>query len=51
MGGIIFPPLPGFYHKPQTIADMVDHTTSRVLDLFSLPHTLAPRWTGMKPEA
>jgi 4-hydroxy-3-polyprenylbenzoate decarboxylase len=51
MGGIIFPPLPGFYHKPQTIAEMVDHTTGRVLDLFNIPHTLAPRWAGMKPEA
>src|SRR5438270_555432 len=26
MGGIIFPPLPGFYQRPQTIAEMVDHT-------------------------
>ena len=51
MGGIIFPPLPGFYHKPQTIAEMVDHTTGRVLDLFNIPHTLAPRWAGMKPES
>lgn len=48
MGGIIFPPLPGFYHKPQSIADMVDHTLGRVLDLFTLPHQLMPRWQGMK---
>lgn len=48
MGGIIFPPLPGFYHKPATIAEMVDHTVARVLDLYGLPHTLAPRWGGMK---
>jgi 4-hydroxy-3-polyprenylbenzoate decarboxylase len=50
MGGIIFPPLPGFYHKPQTIAEMVDHTTGRVLDLFDISHDLAPRWAGLKPE-
>ena len=48
MGGIIFPPLPGFYHRPQTIADMVDHTVGRVIDLFGIPHALAPRWTGIK---
>lgn len=47
MGGIIFPPLPGFYHRPQSIAEMIDHTVGRTLDLFSIPHTLAPRWNGM----
>jgi 4-hydroxy-3-polyprenylbenzoate decarboxylase len=48
MGGIIFPPLPSFYHKPQSIAEMVDHTVGRVIDLFGIEHTLAPRWAGMK---
>jgi len=48
MGGIIFPPLPAFYHRPQSIEEMVDHTVGRVLDLFALPHQLAPRWNGMK---
>ena len=50
MGGIIFPPLPGFYHRPASIAEMVDHTVGRVLDLFDIPHALTPRWSGMKPE-
>jgi len=48
MGGIIFPPLPGFYHRPQSIEEMIDHTVGRVLDLFSLEHTLTPRWNGLK---
>ena len=48
MGGIIFPPVPGFYQRPQSIADMVDHSIGRVLDLFALPHALAPRWQGLK---
>lgn len=48
MGGIIFPPLPGFYHKPQSIQEMVDHTVGRVLDLFAVTHQLAPRWNGLK---
>jgi len=47
MGGIIYPPLPCFYHRPQTIADMIDHTVGRVIDLLGVPHTLAPRWNGL----
>lgn len=50
MGGIIYPPLPGFYHRPKTIDEMVDHTVGRVLDLFAIPHALTPRWNGMKSE-
>ena len=49
MGGIIFPPLPGFYHRPQTVAELVDHTVSRVVDLLGLPQPQAPRWGGLKP--
>jgi len=51
MGGVIFPPLPGFYHRPASIEEMVDHTLGRVLDLLSLQHTLTPRWQGMKPSS
>lgn len=47
MGGIIFPPVPGFYHRPQTIAEMVDNTVSRVVDLLGLPQTNAQRWVGL----
>jgi 4-hydroxy-3-polyprenylbenzoate decarboxylase len=48
MGGIIFPPLPSFYHQPATIDEMVDHTVARVIDLFGIEHALAPRWAGIK---
>ncbi len=48
MGGIIFPPLPNFYHKPASIEEMVDHSLARVLDLFQVEHQLAPRWGGMR---
>ena len=51
MGGIIFPPLPSFYHHPESIEQMVDHTVARVIDLFGIEHALAPRWAGMKPPA
>ena len=48
MGGIIFPPLPGFYQRPQSIAEMVDHTVGRVLDLYGVAHSLTPRWSGVR---
>ena len=51
MGGIIFPPVPSFYHRPQTLADMVDHTVSRVIDLLGLPQAVAPRWGGLTASA
>ncbi|UGQ46509.1 UbiX family flavin prenyltransferase [Massilia endophytica] len=47
MGGIVFPPLPSFYNKPRTIAEMVDHTVDRVLDLLGLDAPGAARWTGL----
>jgi 4-hydroxy-3-polyprenylbenzoate decarboxylase len=46
MGGVIFPPVPAFYHRPRSIDDVVDHTIARVLDLLDVPHGLAPRWEG-----
>jgi 4-hydroxy-3-polyprenylbenzoate decarboxylase len=48
MGGIIFPPLPSFYHHPASITEMVDQTLARVIDLFGIEHDLAPRWGGLK---
>jgi 4-hydroxy-3-polyprenylbenzoate decarboxylase len=47
MGGIIFPPLPNFYLRPSSIAEMVDHTVARILDLYNIEHTLSPRWQGV----
>ena len=47
MGGIVFPPLPSFYHKPQTIDDIVDHTVARVIDLLGMEQLGAPRWNGL----
>jgi 4-hydroxy-3-polyprenylbenzoate decarboxylase len=48
MGGIVFPPLPSFYHRPATIDEMVEHTVDRVVDLLGLDNAHAPRWGGMK---
>ena len=46
MGGIIFPPVPAFYDNPTSLAQMVDHTVGRVLDLFDLDSQLTQRWGG-----
>ncbi len=46
MGGVVFPPVPAFYQKPQSVEQLVDHTLARVLDLFDID-TPAPRWSGM----
>lgn len=44
MGGIICPPAPAFYQKPQTILDIVDDSIARVLDLFDLDSGLLKPW-------
>ena len=46
MGGIILPPLPAFYLRPRTIADIVDHTVARILDHLGVAHELVPEWSG-----
>ena len=43
-GAVILPPSPGFYHHPQTVADLVDFVVARVLDQLAVPHTLIQRW-------
>jgi 4-hydroxy-3-polyprenylbenzoate decarboxylase len=47
MGGIIFPPLPAFYHRPQTIDELVDDTVERVLQLSGIPQATPKSWAGV----
>lgn len=51
MGGIVYPPLPAFYLRPQTVEDVVNHSVARVLDLIDVDHQLAPRWQGLELDA
>lgn len=51
MGGIVCPPLPAFYLRPQTVEDVVNHSVARVLDLIDVDHQLAPRWEGLESDA
>lgn len=47
-GARILPASPAFYHRPQTIEEMVDHLVFRILDQFGVPHSQAMRWRGDK---
>ena len=46
MGAVIMPPVPAFYHKPESIRDLVDHTVGKALDLLGIEHALFRRWEG-----
>lgn len=50
MGGIVFPPLPAFYHLPKTIGELVDHSVARMLELVGI-EVPGPRWEGMRPDS
>ena len=46
MGAVICPPVPAFYNNPRTLDDVIDHTVTRMLDLFGLHSSETPRWDG-----
>jgi len=50
-GGIIVPPVPAFYHHPQTVDDIVNQTVGRVFDLFGLDAGAVQRWQGSQQAA
>lgn len=45
-GAVILPASPGFYHRPKSIAELVDHLCFRILDQFDIPHSTHSEWTG-----
>ena len=49
MGGVILPPMPGFYSGPQTIDDIVNHTVGKTLDLLGVDNAQFKRWEGKDP--
>jgi 4-hydroxy-3-polyprenylbenzoate decarboxylase len=48
MGGIVFPPLPAFYHRPKSIDEMVADTVERVLQTLRVPGATPQRWDGLR---
>ena len=47
MGGVIFPPLPAFYHRPQSIDDLVNDTVERVLSMLGVSGAAPKSWQGL----
>jgi 4-hydroxy-3-polyprenylbenzoate decarboxylase len=47
MGGVVFPPLPAFYHRPQSIDELVDDTVERVLQLLGVEGASPKPWNGL----
>jgi len=47
MGGVIFPPLPAFYHRPQSVQEIVDDGVERVLALLGIGRAQPRAWTGL----
>jgi len=45
-GARIVPASPGFYHRPKTIGDLIEHLCFRILDQFDIPHSKKTQWTG-----
>lgn len=45
-GGVILPPMPAFYHKPESIMDIIHQTVGKALDQVGIEHNLFQRWTG-----
>lgn len=45
-GAIIVPAMPGFYHRPREIGDLVDHVVGKILDALGIRHELFRRWSG-----
>uniref|UniRef100_B8DQF2 Flavin prenyltransferase UbiX n=2 Tax=Nitratidesulfovibrio TaxID=2802295 RepID=B8DQF2_NITV9 len=43
-GAVIMPPCPGFYARPASVQDILDHLAGRILDQIGVPNTLAARW-------
>lgn len=49
LGAVILPAMPGFYHRPANIDDLVAHVTGKILDRLGVEHRVSRRWSGLAP--
>lgn len=47
LGAVILPPIPAFYHQPQSLEDVVDQILGKALDQMGIEHDLFERWSGV----
>jgi flavin prenyltransferase len=47
-GAVVMPPVPSFYHHPESIDEIINHSVARALDLLGVEHSLSRRWGGLK---
>lgn len=47
LGALILPASPGFYHRPKSMEDLVDHVVGKVLDALRVPNSVGARWKGL----
>jgi 4-hydroxy-3-polyprenylbenzoate decarboxylase len=51
LGAIVLPAMPGFYHRPETKADLVHHVVGKILDRLGVENAVGARWKGLEPPA
>ena len=47
-GAVILPAMPGFYHKPTSLQDMIDHLVGKIIDQFNIRNNLSRRWGSVR---
>jgi 4-hydroxy-3-polyprenylbenzoate decarboxylase len=50
LGARVLPAMPGFYHRPQRMEDLVEHVTAKILDSLGVDDPAAKRWKGTEPD-
>jgi flavin prenyltransferase len=48
LGAVVLPAMPGFYHRPERIEDLVDHVVGKILDRLGVEHAIGKRWAGIR---
>lgn len=51
LGAVVLPAMPGFYHRPQTVQQIVDFVVGKILDRLGIAHGLVPRWQTPPPSS
>ncbi len=51
LGAIILPAMPGFYHRPKRVEDLVGHVVGKILDRLGVEHSVGARWEGTEAPA